>query len=192
MYFQTPLPVPFLKQLSARFLHRWEAARPCCCMPDIRHRSYLGRWGVFPKIEWVASSMIGQWIYVFFRRRHPKLRNRPTILGSRRGHARTLTRTWYSILLIFQASNDLQVFKWSIVLPPQIFLFLKPPPVLEFPILVNLYLSPKQQLILTHFLLVLLDCGTVYQQIMYITTLLDNLKSVFKILSYALKLLHLS
>ena len=44
---------------------------------------------------------------------------------------------------------------------------------------------------LTHFLLVLLDCGTVYQQIMYIMTLLDNLKGVFKILSYALKLLLL-
>ena len=26
--------------------------------------------------------MIGQWIYVFFRRGHPKLRNRPTILVS--------------------------------------------------------------------------------------------------------------
>ena len=30
-----------------------------------------------------------------------------------------------------------------------------------------------------YFMLVLLDCGTVYQQIMYIMTL-DNLKSVFK------------
>ena len=75
--------------------------------------------------------------------------------------------------------------------PPDLFV-LMPPPILEFPILVNsLYLLPEQQLILTHFLLVLLDCGTVYQQIMYIMTLLDNLKSVFKILSYALRLLHL-
>ena len=35
-----------------------------------------------PKIEWVSQSMIGQWIYVFFHRRHPKVRNRPTILAS--------------------------------------------------------------------------------------------------------------
>ena len=76
---------------------------------------------------------------------------------------------------------------------PQIFLFLMPPPILEFPILVNLvYLSSEQQLILTHFLLVLLDCGTVYQHIMYIMTLLVNLNGVFKTLSYAFKLLHLS
>ena len=37
-------------------------------MPDIHYCSCLGRWGVLPKIEWVAPSMIGQWIYVFFRR----------------------------------------------------------------------------------------------------------------------------
>ena len=37
---------------------------------------------MLPKIEWVATSMIGQWIHVFFRRGHPKLRNRPTILVS--------------------------------------------------------------------------------------------------------------
>jgi len=35
-----------------------------------------------PKIEWVARSMIGQWIYVFYHRRHPNVRNRPTILVS--------------------------------------------------------------------------------------------------------------
>ena len=35
-----------------------------------------------PKIEWVARSMIGQWIYVVIRRRHPKLCNRLTILVS--------------------------------------------------------------------------------------------------------------
>ena len=35
MYFRTPLPVVFfLKQLLARFLHCWKAARPCCCTPD--------------------------------------------------------------------------------------------------------------------------------------------------------------
>ena len=34
---------------------------------------------VAPKIEWVAPSMIGQWIYVFFRHGHPQLR---TILVS--------------------------------------------------------------------------------------------------------------
>ena len=66
-----------------------------------------------------------------------------------------------------------------------------PPPILEFLILVNLlYLSPKQQLILTLFFFVVVvsttDRGTVYEQIMYIMTLLDNLKSVFKILSFAL------
>ena len=82
MYLRTPLPVPFLKQLSARFPHCWKDARPCCCTPGICHRSCLGRWGVLPKIEWVAPSMIGQWIYVFFHRRHPNVRNRPTILVS--------------------------------------------------------------------------------------------------------------
>ena len=74
--------------------------------------------------------------------------------------------------------------------PPDLFVF-NASPNTRFSILVNLlYLFPEQQLILTHFLLVLLDCGTVYQQIMYIMTLLDNLKSV--LLSFALKFLHLS
>ena len=82
MCFRTSLPAPFLKQLSARFQHCWQAARPCCCTPDICPRSCLGRWGVLPKIEWVAPSMIGQWIYVFFRRGHPQLCNRQTILVS--------------------------------------------------------------------------------------------------------------
>ena len=35
-----------------------------------------------PKIEWVAASMIGQWIYVLFRRGHSQLCNRQTILVS--------------------------------------------------------------------------------------------------------------
>ena len=82
MYLRTALPVLFLKQLSARFLHCWKDARPCCCTPGICHRSCLGGWGVLPKIEWVSQSMIGQWIYVFFHRRQPKVRNRPTILVS--------------------------------------------------------------------------------------------------------------
>jgi len=43
--------------------------------------------------------------------------------------------------------------------------------------------SHSSQLVLTHFLLVLLDSEIVHQQIMYVMTLLDNLKSVFKILS---------
>ena len=98
----------------------------------------------------------------------------------------TSRRSYFKLLMTFKFLNDL-------LYCPQIFLFLMPPPILEFSILVNLlYLLPEQQLILTHFLLVLLDCGTVYQQIMYIMTLLDNLKGVFKILSYAFKLLHLS
>ena len=82
MYLRTPLPVPFLKQLSARFPHCWKDARPCCCTPGICHRNCLGRCGVLPKIEWVARSKIGQWNYVVFRHRHPKLRNRPAILVS--------------------------------------------------------------------------------------------------------------
>jgi len=53
---------------------------------------------------------------------------------------------------------------------PQTFLFLMLPPILEFPILVNLYLLTKQQLILTHFLSEVLDYGILYQQIMYVTT----------------------
>ena len=77
MYFRTPLSVPFLKKLSARFLHCWKAVRPCCCTPDI---SCLGHCGVLPRIECVAPPMTGQWIFEFFRRGHPKLRNSPTIL----------------------------------------------------------------------------------------------------------------
>ena len=77
-----PFPARFLKQLSARFQHCWKAARPCCCMPDICPHSCLGVWGVLPKIEWVAPSMFGQWIHAFFRRGHPQLYNRQTILVS--------------------------------------------------------------------------------------------------------------
>ena len=33
-------------------------------------------------IEWVSPLMIGQWIYILFRRGHPQLRNRQTILVS--------------------------------------------------------------------------------------------------------------
>ena len=54
------------------------AARPGIC----HHIVALGAEGVLPKIEWVARSMIGQWIYVFFHRRHPNVRNKPTMLVS--------------------------------------------------------------------------------------------------------------
>ena len=82
MYFRTPFPVSFLKQLLAKFLHCWKATRPCYCTFDICHCSCLGRWGVLTRIQWVAASMIGQWIYEFFRRDTSKLRNSPTILVS--------------------------------------------------------------------------------------------------------------
>ena len=39
-------------------------------------------YNISPNIEWVASSMIGQWIYIFFRRGHLKIYNRPAILVS--------------------------------------------------------------------------------------------------------------
>ena len=74
--------------------------------------------------------------------------------------------------------------KWFIVCPPDLFDFNASP---------NIRVSHSSQLVVpfaktaAYFLLVLLDCGTVYQQIMYIMTLLDNLKGVFKILSYAFK-----
>ena len=53
--------------------------------------------------------------------------------------------------------------KWSSDAPQSLL-----PPILEFPILVNLL-----------YLVSTLDCGTVYQQIMYIMTLLVNLNSVY-------------
>ena len=48
--------------------------------PDICPRTCLGRWGVLPKIEWVAPSTIWQWVYIFFQCGHPQLCNRQTIL----------------------------------------------------------------------------------------------------------------
>ena len=69
-------------------------------------------------------------------------------------------------------------FKWFIVLPP---------PILEFKSTSCTFRQNSSN----SFLLVLLDCGTVYQQIMYFMTLLDNLRSVFKILSYALLVIAL-
>ena len=68
---RTPLPVPILKQLSARFLHCWKAARPCCCTADICHCSCLGRWRVLPKIEWIATgTCISQTIRLLLKDSH--------------------------------------------------------------------------------------------------------------------------
>ena len=77
MHLRTVLPVPFLKQLTARFPHCWNDAAACLVFVTI---VALRAEGFLPKIEWVAQSMIRHWFYVVFRRRHPKLRNRPTIL----------------------------------------------------------------------------------------------------------------
>ena len=57
MYLRTSLPVPFLKQLSARFPHCWKDARPCCCTPGTCHCSCLKRWGVL----WKLSGLLHQW-----------------------------------------------------------------------------------------------------------------------------------
>ena len=62
MYFRTSFPVPSLKQLLARFLHHWEATRPCCWMPDIVAIAVLSAEGCRWYVEWVAPSMNGQQI----------------------------------------------------------------------------------------------------------------------------------
>ena len=56
MYFWMPLPIPFLKQLMARFLHRWGARKHCFCMPGIHH--CLGIEGCCWNIERVVPSII--------------------------------------------------------------------------------------------------------------------------------------
>ena len=56
MYFRTSFPVPSLKHPATRFLHRREATRPCCCMPDVCCRSCLGCWRVSLKC-WVGRSL---------------------------------------------------------------------------------------------------------------------------------------
>ena len=56
MYIWMLFPAPSLKWLSARFLHHWEATRPCCCMPNIYCRSCLGCWRVSLKC-WVGRSL---------------------------------------------------------------------------------------------------------------------------------------
>ena len=56
MYIWMLFPAPSLKWLSARFLHHWEATRPCCCMPNIYCRSCLGCWKVSLKC-WGGRSL---------------------------------------------------------------------------------------------------------------------------------------
>ena len=83
MYLRTALPVPFLKQLLARFRTVGKMQDPAAASLVFVTVVALGAEGFCRQLhEWVAPSKIGQWIYVFFHRRHPKVRNRPTILVS--------------------------------------------------------------------------------------------------------------
>ena len=74
-----------------------------------------------PKIEWVAASMIGQWIYVLFRRGHSQLCNRQTILVS-------LESTGS-----YQRNGASLVFMRSVVLEIQLF-FLLHTGLVKFPV----------------------------------------------------------
>ena len=42
MYFQTPFPVPSMKQLSAKFLHDQEGLQSFCSTSDFCHHNYFG------------------------------------------------------------------------------------------------------------------------------------------------------
>ena len=51
MYFQTPFPVPSLKQLSVKFLPHWEGLRSFCSVPDFCHHNYFGHWGAWTNFD---------------------------------------------------------------------------------------------------------------------------------------------